>query len=337
MKHSGEKMRKINIVILVIAALAIGAYFGSQAVMKKQFISEINKIGRSAGFKTDVTYESCTISPITLNGKLKQAVLSDGEYFFSAETFEMNLRNFESDISNIRLQDKEQSVTIDNVKITEYIMDGQMPKSTHIFVTGFKSPVGTNPDIEKVLGAKDIVMDMEIETFADYEKKLYEYKKLNANVHDMLDMKMSLTFGGMDIRKYSEFDASDPEVLNNNPEFNNQVREDFKNLTINRMNLTLTDQGVVGKILSSLSGETDTPAKKEVIEMLDNASVSAKSDFERKLTGDLKTFIAEDKKVLTVSLSPKKPVNVQDIMFSVIMGSETDEIISTLGLSYEMR
>ncbi|MCD8567182.1 MAG: hypothetical protein LRY50_02070, partial [Geovibrio sp.] len=120
------------------------------------------------------------------------------------------------------------------------------------------------------------------------KKQVYEYSRLNFMFRDLVDVKMNLTFSGVDIKSYAKFDAANPEALQNNPEFAQKVQQDLANLKLNSFIITMKDKGAADKLfLSPEEGDNSTleERKQQLAAELDQDIAETESPFERKTCG----------------------------------------------------
>lgn len=331
-------MNKKFIPVAIIILLAV-LYVGASAYIKQRIVSEINDFTASAGFSEEIKYESLSVNPVSMSGKLKQVSFNDTELKFNADEFSFNVLSNKGRISNLSVANGEETINIDEIDILKFEKEDGVPKSVDINVTALHLPI-SDEEIKSKLGKDEVTVDIQISTNADFKNMVYEYSKLNFLAEGLGDMKMNLTFSGVDIKSYSKYSSANPDSLQNNEEFSKKVQEDISKLKINSLKVELTDKGFIEKLfLQPEEGDNSTieERRQKLMEGADEKIAEIESPFEKQFSEDMKNFILEGKKEIIVTMNPAEPVSLQQIMLSSMMNGSVDEIVGMTGLKYEMK
>ncbi|QAR33926.1 hypothetical protein EP073_11075 [Geovibrio thiophilus] len=332
-------MNKKRLIPAAAVVLLIILYIGASVFLKQKVVEEINEFASSAGFSEKIRYEALSVNPVTMSGTLKQVSLEDAGLDFKADQLNFNVLTRKSKIKDLIIANGEQIIKVDEIDIKKYKLEDGIPKTTVIDVTALRFPVDS-PEIKSRIGADELVIDIQLATDADFKNKIYQYSKLNFMFRDLVDVKMNLTFSGVDIKSYAKFDTGSPDTLQNDPEFAQKVQEDLANLKLNSMTINLRDRGATDKlILSAEEGDNSTleERRQKYAAELDRDIAETESPFERQLAEEMKKFILEGKKEAVITMMPKEPVSVQQIMLSSMMGAGMDELAEATGLKYEFK
>lgn len=332
-------MSKKRLIPAAVIVLLIVLYIGTSYYLKQKVVEQINEFASSAGFSEKIRYEALSVSPITMGGTMKQVSLEEAGLEFKADELNFNVLSHKSRIRDLVIANGEQVIKVDEIDIKKYKLEDGIPKSTIIDVTALRFPVDS-PEIKSRIKADELVIDIQLATEADFKKQVYEYSKLNFMFRDLVDVKMNLTFSGVDIKSYAKFDAANPEALQNNPEFAQKVQQDLANLKLNSFIITMKDKGAADKLfLSPEEGDNSTleERKQQLAAELDQDIAETESPFERKLAEDMKKALLENRKEVVITMMPKEPVSIQQVMLSNLMGAGMDELAEITGLKYEFK
>ncbi|MCD8569249.1 MAG: hypothetical protein LRY50_13360 [Geovibrio sp.] len=135
-----------------------------------------------------------------MSGKLKQVDFEDSGLYFKAESLDFNIVTYKSKIKDITIANGDEFIKIDEIYVKKYKTEDGIPKNTEINVSALRLPVDS-PEMTAKLGTDELVVDIELATDADFTKQIYEYTRMNFFFRDLADVKINLTFSGVDIKK----------------------------------------------------------------------------------------------------------------------------------------
>ncbi len=332
-------MTKKRLAAALAAVLLVLLYVGVSAYLKTQVVERINEFAASAGFSEKIRYEALSVNPVTMSGKLKQVDFEDSGLYFKAESLDFNIVTYKSKIKDITIANGDEFIKIDEIYVKKYKTEDGIPKNTEINVSALRLPVDS-PEMTAKLGTDELVVDIELATDADFTKQIYEYTRMNFFFRDLADVKINLTFSGVDIKSYAKFSSGNTNALQDDAEFNAKVQEDLANLKLNSLTLTMKDKGAAEKLFfTPEEGDNSTPEERrqKFIAELDQDIAETESPFEKQLAEDIKKALQENRKEIVLTMKPAEPVSLQELMLSSMMGAGMDEIAGMTALKYEFK
>lgn len=332
-------MKKKNLMPLYVVIILVVIYFGASVILKQKIVKEFNNFTNTAGISDGVKYKKLSVSPLSMSGKFEDMTITQESAVITIETLDFNSITNATKAKKMKVTANDMTIDVDEFNIKKYVIEDGVPKAADIAISGIQIPI-ISEQARKDLGTNQLVVDFDIETDTDFDKQTFEYKKLDVVIKNLADFKMNLAFSGIDLRSYTELQASSPEALQNNPEFIKKIQEDMVNLKVNNFKLSFFDKGLIDKIfmMNDLGENISLKERKEkFIEQIDADMDSLNSNFEKKVAEDVKKFITENKKEVIISLKPNEPISFQEIIVGTMFGMSIDEMVETTGLEYQIK